>query len=214
VADISGEATQRPKTTVLVAITAVVILLIDQVTKVWAVAKLENAPPIDVISGVFQFTFVRNPGAAFSLGAGSTMLVSLIAVAIVVVLMFRARNLRSVWWAIAMGGMIGGALGNLTDRVFRDPGGLRGHVVDFLALPFWPVFNVADMAVVGAAILMMVLALLGIDFDGTRHVDAKSADGDEAPSDASGSAPGASGSAPGASGSAPGASGSAPGASA
>jgi signal peptidase II len=180
-----------------------VILLIDQVTKVWAVATLENAPPIDVISGVFQFTFVRNPGAAFSLGAGSTMLVSLIAVVIVVVLMFRARNLRSVWWAIAMGGMIGGALGNLTDRVFRDPGGLRGHVVDFLALPFWPVFNVADMAVVGAAILMMVLALLGIDFDGTRHVDEKSADGDEAdgeaPSGASGSAPGASESAPGAS---------------
>lgn len=202
-ADISGEATQRPKTTVLVAVTAVVILLIDQVTKVWAVAKLENEPPIDVINGVFQFTFVRNPGAAFSLGSGSTMLVSLIAVVIVVVLMFRARNLRSVWWAIAMGGMIGGALGNLTDRVFRDPGGLRGHVVDFLALPFWPVFNVADMAVVGAAILMMVLALLGIDFDGTRHVDEKSADGDEAPSEApsgaSGSAPGASESAPGAS---------------
>ncbi len=172
-ADISSEPSQRAKTTWLVAVAAVVVLLVDQLTKVWAVARLENQPPVDVIDGVFQFTFVRNPGAAFSLGAGSTLFVSLLALVIVVVLMYRARNLRSVWWAIAMGGMIGGAVGNLTDRVFREPGGLRGHVVDFLALPFWPVFNVADMAVVGSAILMIVLALLGIDFDGTRQKDDK-----------------------------------------
>ena len=82
--------------------------------------------------------------------------------------MFRARNLRSVWWALAMGTMIGGALGNLTDRVFRAPGGLQGHVVDFLQLPYWPIFNFADMAVVGAAIAMVILTLLGVNFDGTR----------------------------------------------
>ncbi len=155
----------------MVVIAAVVVLIVDQLTKVWAVARLEGQPPVEVIGGVLQLTFVRNPGAAFSLGAGSTIFVSLIALVIVAVLMFRARNLRSVWWAIAIGGMIGGAIGNLTDRVFREPGGLSGHVVDFLALPFWPVFNVADMAVVGSAILMVVLALLGIDFDGTRHAD-------------------------------------------
>lgn len=161
----------RRKTTFVVVIAAVAVLVVDQLTKVWAVARLEGQPPVEVVGGVLQLTFVRNPGAAFSLGAGSTILVSLIALVIVAVLMFRARNLRSVWWAIAIGGMIGGAIGNLTDRVFREPGGLSGHVVDFLALPFWPVFNVADMAVVGSAILMVVLALLGIDFDGTRNAD-------------------------------------------
>lgn len=160
----------------MVVIAAVVVLLVDQVTKVWAVARLEGEPPVDVVGGVLLLTFVRNPGAAFSLGSGSTIFVSLIALVIVAVLMFRARNLRSVWWAIAIGGMIGGALGNLTDRVFREPGGLSGHVVDFLALPFWPVFNVADMAVVGSAILMIVLALLGVDFDGTRGTKSNSTD--------------------------------------
>jgi signal peptidase II len=140
----------------------------DQLSKVWAVANLEGRASTELAGEFLRLTFVRNPGAAFSLGAGSTIFVSLLALVIVGILMFRARNLRSVWWAIAMGGMIGGALGNLADRVFREPGGLRGHVVDFLALPFWPVFNVADMAVVGSAILMVVLALLGIDFDGSR----------------------------------------------
>lgn len=168
----TSTATSQPaghaRTTWLVAVAAVVVLLLDQLSKVWAVATLEGQPRQEVVGEYLQFVFVRNPGAAFSLGAGSTIIVSLLALVIVGVLMFRARNLRSVWWALAMGAMIGGALGNLTDRVFREPGGLRGHVVDFLALPFWPVFNVADMAVVGSAIAMVVLALLGIDFDGTR----------------------------------------------
>ena len=165
---ITAASRVRRSTTWLVAVVAVVVLVIDQLTKVWAVATLEGQPSREVLGEVLRLTFVRNPGAAFSLGAGSTIIISLLALVIVAVLMFRARNLASVWWAIAMGGMIGGALGNLTDRVFREPGRLSGHVVDFLALPFWPVFNVADMAVVGSAILMMVLALLGIDFDGTR----------------------------------------------
>lgn len=164
----SAAGGQRHSTTWVVAVMAGVVLVVDQLTKVWAVATLEGQPSREVLGEVLRLTFVRNPGAAFSLGSGSTIFVSLLALVIVGVLMFRARNLRSVWWAIAMGGMIGGALGNLTDRVFREPGRLSGHVVDFLALPFWPVFNVADMAVVGSAVLMMVLALLGIDFDGTR----------------------------------------------
>lgn len=155
----------------MVAIAAVVVLVADQLAKVWAVAQLEGRPPQELLGDVLVLTFVRNPGAAFSFGAGSTIIVSLVALVIVGVLMVRARNLRSVWWAIAMGGMIGGALGNLVDRVFREPGALRGHVVDFIAVPFWPVFNIADMAVVGSAILMVVLALLGIDFDGSRHTD-------------------------------------------
>ena len=156
------------------AATAVVVLLADQLTKIWAVARLEGQPPIEVLGQFLQLVFVRNPGAAFSLGANSTMLISLLALVIVGVLLFRSRNLASVWWAVAMGGMIGGALGNLVDRVFRSPGTFRGHVVDFLALPNWPVFNLADMAVVGSAILMVVLVLFGIEMDGTRTKPGKS----------------------------------------
>lgn len=174
------QATQpvRGKTTALVVLAAVVVLVVDQLSKIWAVARLEGQPSIEIIGDTFQLSFVRNPGAAFSLGSGSTMFVSIIALVIVVVLMFRARNLRSVGWAIAIGGMIGGAVGNLVDRVLRDPGGLSGHVVDFLALSFWPVFNVADMAVVGSALLMIVLAFMGIDFDGTR--ESKASDDEDA----------------------------------
>lgn len=165
----SAPENPRRPTWWVVLLVAVAVLVLDQLTKVWAVATLEGQPTINLAGEYLRLTFVRNSGAAFSLGSGSTIVISLIALVIVGVLVVRARHLRSIWWAIAMGGMIGGALGNLIDRVFRNPGGLRGHVVDFIALPYWPVFNVADMAVVGSAILMVVLALLGIDFDGTRE---------------------------------------------
>lgn len=156
------------------AVTAFVVLVADQVTKIWAVARLEGQPPIEVLGEFLQLVFVRNPGAAFSLGANSTMVISLLALVIVGVLLFRSRNLASVWWAVAMGGMIGGAVGNLIDRIFRYPGVFRGHVVDFLALPNWPVFNLADMAVVGSAILMVLLVLFGVEMDGTRTKSSKS----------------------------------------
>ena len=180
-------AVRRP-TWPVVLVTAAVVLIVDQLSKAWAVASLEGRADISVIGDVLVLTFVRNPGAAFSLGSGSTLIVSLLALVIVGVLLSKARHLRSVWWAIAMGGMVGGALGNLVDRGFRTPGGLRGHVVDFIAIPYWPVFNVADMAVVGSAILMVVLAVLGIDFDGQRTSRERD---EEAPADAATDAPGA-----------------------
>lgn len=152
----------------LVAVTAIVVICLDQLSKVWAVASLTGRPPVEVLGSWLQLVLVRNSGAAFSLGGGSTVIISLLAVVIVVVLIRRARGLKSKLWALALGAMIGGALGNLTDRLVRSPGGLRGHVVDFIQLPHWPVFNVADMAVVGAAILMVLLALRGVEFDGTR----------------------------------------------
>lgn len=152
----------------LVAVTAIVVICLDQLSKVWAVASLTGRPPVEIVGSWLQLVLVRNSGAAFSLGGGSTVIISLLAVVIVVVLIRRARGLKSRLWALALGAMIGGALGNLTDRLIRSPGGLRGHVVDFIQLPHWPVFNVADMAVVGAAILMVLLALRGVEFDGTR----------------------------------------------
>lgn len=152
----------------LVAVTAIVVIGLDQLSKVWAVSALTGRPPLQVVGSWLQLVLVRNSGAAFSLGGGFTVVISLLAVVIVVVLVRRARGLKSKLWALALGAMIGGALGNLTDRLVRSPGGLRGHVVDFIQLPYWPVFNVADMAVVGAAILMVVLALRGVEFDGSR----------------------------------------------
>ena len=148
---------------------AAIVLVIDQVTKSLVVAKLTDQPPISVLGDLLKLDLVRNPGAAFSLGTGYTFLFTGIALAVVVVIIRTSRKLGSIWWAIALGGMLGGALGNLTDRMFREPGGLQGHVVDFIELPHYPVFNCADMAIVGSAILMVILAVRGIDLDGTRH---------------------------------------------
>ncbi|NQU36609.1 MAG: signal peptidase II [Actinobacteria bacterium] len=141
---------------------AATIWIIDQVTKLIAVATLEGQPSIEVIGSVLKLTFVRNPGAAFSLGSGYTIIFSLLALVVVGVIIYTAPTLGSLGWAIALGGILGGSLGNLTDRLLREPGFLRGHVVDFLQLPNWPIFNVADMAVVGSAILMVILTLRGV----------------------------------------------------
>ena len=110
-----------------------------------------------------------SPGAAFSVGTGYTIVFTLIAAAVVVAILRVSRRLYSRRWAIALGALLGGALGNLLDRMFRDPGPLRGHVVDWIELPHWPVFNLADSAIVGAAVLMVLLAVTGREVDGTVH---------------------------------------------
>lgn len=139
------------------------VVALDQVTKAIAVATLEGEPSIPVLGEWLQLTFVRNPGAAFSLAGGYTVIISGLAMVVSFFIVRTARTLTNVWWAIVLGGILGGALGNLVDRVLRAPGPLRGHVVDFLELPNWPVFNVADMALVGSAILAVVLSLRGVD---------------------------------------------------
>lgn len=147
---------------------AALVLVTDQISKIVVVATLAGRPPVQILGEVLQLNLVRNPGAAFSLGTGFTIIFSLIALAVVVVVVRTARSLASIGWAIALGGLLGGALGNLVDRLLRDPGPLRGHVIDFLQLPYWPVFNVADMAIVGSAGLMVILTLRGV---GLRGVD-------------------------------------------
>jgi signal peptidase II len=115
---------------------------------------------------------VRNPGAAFSLATGYTWVLTIVAIAVVVVIARVARRLRSPGWAIALGLVLGGALGNLGDRLFRAPGPLQGHVVDMVSVfapdgRAWPVFNVADSAIVCGGILLVLLALTGRELDGT-----------------------------------------------
>jgi len=158
---------------------ATAIVVLDQGTKALAVAHLEaRMTPVVLVGAVFghgigpllRLTFARNSGAAFSIGAGMTWLFALLAVAISVVIWRVSRRLGSVWWSVAFGLMLGGALGNLIDRIFRSPGHFQGHVVDFIALPHFAVFNIADSAITCSAVLMVVLVILGVDLSGGRAV--------------------------------------------
>ena len=148
------------------------VLLLDVVTKVVAVATLEGESPVRLLGGGLYLVLYRNPGAAFSLATGMTWLLTLVAVAVTVAIVRLAPRLRSASWAFGLGLVLGGALGNLVDRFFRSPGPLRGRVVDFLSLlapdgSVWPVFNLADSAIVSGGVLLVVLALLGRDYDGS-----------------------------------------------
>ncbi len=167
----------------LLALIAAAVLAVDVATKVLAVAELEGREPVALLGGLVNLVLVRNPGAAWSLATGYTWVLSLIAIAIVVVLIRVARRLRSTGWAIALGLVLGGALGNLVDRLFRSPGPLRGHVVDMVSLvrpdgTFFPVFNAADAAVCCGGALLVLLALTGRELDGTRTPSRRSRDGD------------------------------------
>ncbi|APE34112.1 signal peptidase II [Nocardia mangyaensis] len=152
----------------LLLIIAAVLFGLDLLTKCLAVALIEPGESVPIIGDFARFTLVRNPGAAFSMATGMTWLLTLIAVAVVIGVIRIGRTLRSLWWAIGLGMVLGGALGNLVDRFFRSPGPLQGHVVDFVAIGWWPVFNVADSAIVCGAILLVALTVFGFEPDGTR----------------------------------------------
>lgn len=162
----------RGRRVLLFAVVAAVVLALDVVSKALVAAKLpETHRPVRILGGVIYLDQTRNSGAAFSLGTGFTAILTIIAVAVVVVIVRAAGRMRSTGWAIALGLVLGGALGNLTDRLFREPGVLRGHVVDWISAfgplgAHWPIFNLADSAIVCGAILAGVLAVFGIDLDG------------------------------------------------
>ncbi len=161
-----GPASRRPLR--LFAGVAVVAYLLDLGTKTLAVDRLQGREPVHVVGDLLQLTLVRNPGAAFSTGTSYTLLLSLVAIGALVVVLVLARRLNSRLWAFGLGCLLGGVLGNLTDRIFRAPGFLRGHVIDFLALPHWPVFNVADMCINIAAGVIILQALRGVSYTGER----------------------------------------------
>jgi signal peptidase II len=138
----------------------------DVITKIVAVEMLSGRPDVEVIPGVLDLHLTRNPGAAFSMATGFTWLLTLVAAVVAVVVARTATRLRDRTWAVALGLLLGGALGNLTDRLLREPGPLRGHVVDFLRLPHWPVFNLADVAIVVAAGLILLQSVRGVGVDG------------------------------------------------
>ena len=144
------------------------VLALDVVTKLVAVEQLTDREPISLLGGLLTLRLVRNPGAAFGMAQGLTIVFTCVAVAVVVVILRLARRLESGWWAVALGLVLGGALGNLVDRLLRSPGPGRGHVVDFLELPRWPVFNLADSAIVVAAVLMVGLTARGVPLGAER----------------------------------------------
>lgn len=143
----------------VVGAAAAAVLLVDQLTKRWAVRNLRGQPPVDVI-WTLRFTYAENTGMAFSKGTGAGRIIAVVVVVIVVALVLLARRVSSVWGLVLIGVVIGGAFGNLCDRVLRAQHGfLTGAVVDWIDLQWWPVFNVADAAVVVGGLLIALLLL-------------------------------------------------------
>jgi signal peptidase II len=143
-------------------LTAWVVWLIDLGTKVWAVEVLSSRANVQIIGSFLQLTFVQNSGAAFGIGAGSTFIFTFFALAVLIVITRYARQITSKGWALVCGLVLGGILGNLTDRIFREPSFLQGHVIDWIQIPNWPVFNIADSAIVIAAVVAIILTIRNI----------------------------------------------------
>ncbi|MFG3255847.1 signal peptidase II [Streptomyces sp. NPDC048172] len=161
---------KKRRIAVLVSVAGLAFVL-DLISKLVVVAKLENHEPIEVVGSLLRLNVIRNPGAAFGIGEALTILLTAIAAAVVVVIARIARKLYSTPWAIALGLLLGGACGNLVDRIFRSPGVFQGAVVDFIAPTHFAVFNLADSAIVCGGILIVLLSFRGLDPDGTVHRD-------------------------------------------
>lgn len=151
---------------VILFVTALLVYATDVVTKIVAVERLTGREPVQVLGTFFQLELIRNPGAAFSIGVGMTVVFSLLSIAVVIAVLMTSSRLGSASWALVFGLVLGGALGNLTDRMVRSPGFLRGHVIDFFHLSHWPVFNVADAAFTVAGAVVIVLVLRNVPLEG------------------------------------------------
>jgi signal peptidase II len=160
----------------------IVILVLDQISKHWAESALEPLTPRPLVGDLLQLNLLYNSGAAWGMGSGITPVVTCLQIAIGIgVVVFALRSVRSAWYAVALGLVLGGALGNIHDRLLRAPGPFTGWVVDFLELPHWPIFNVADMAVVSGAVLVVLLGLLGVPTDPAVAEDDGDDEGEGAP---------------------------------
>ena len=156
----------------ILGIVALCVYLVDQIAKVLVVQSLYEGQQIQVLGQLLQFHFVKNPGAAFSIGSGSTWIFSIVGVGVLGFVIWYAPRIRSTAWAVLFGLLLGGLLGNLTDRLFREPGFGVGHVVDFLQIPLLPaIFNLADVAIVSSMVLFLILTIRGIGLDGKRPDD-------------------------------------------
>ncbi|TNC22665.1 signal peptidase II [Amycolatopsis alkalitolerans] len=170
----TGQATPPRRRVLLLACVAVVALALDIVSKLIVVSTLTDHAPVRILGGAVYLQLVRNAGAAFSMATGLTWVFALVAIAVAGAVIWFAGRLRSIGWAIGLGLVLAGALGNLVDRLFRAPGPLRGHVIDFISVfgpnaQYFPVFNLADSCITVGGALIVLLSLLGIEYDGTRR---------------------------------------------
>jgi signal peptidase II len=161
-------AAGRRRALIVLGIAAALVILVDQVTKHLTVTMLTDRPPVRLIGGAVELVEVRNAGAAFSMGTDYTFVFPMITVVVVGWIGWMALRLRSTPWAVALGLVLGGALGNFIDRIFRAPGPLVGHVVDMIKVGWWPVFNLADSSLVCGVLLAVLLEMTGRRRDGTR----------------------------------------------
>ncbi len=150
-------------------------LIVDVVTKIIAVSRLDPQQPVPLLGGLLTLRLIRNPGAAFSRGESLTIVFALAAVSVLIFVILRlAPRIGHLGWAFALGLLCAGVAGNLTDRIFRRPAVLRGHVVDFLQLPHFAIVNFADICITSAAVLIMVLAVIkNVGINGEHYVRGK-----------------------------------------
>jgi signal peptidase II len=194
---LTGRAPQPPSSSkghqaaagIIIAILAALVLAADQFTKYLALQNLPLEEPVSVLGDFLIFYLVKNPGAAFSLGEGVTWIFTIaLSVVAVVIVWLAATRVRSLIWAVVLGLLLGGVLGNLTDRIFREPGFAVGHVIDFINTPWMmpAIYNVADIFIVTMMIAVALLVLIGLHLDGSREVRASKdgtllGEGDEVP---------------------------------
>lgn len=162
-------ARRVPRLAWISLLVALVVVVVDQLTKIWALRALTPGESVPVIGDLIRLTIIRNPGAAFSIGNQATWLLTLVAVVVLAVVLGSLRRLGHLGWALCLGLLLGGAVGNLVDRLVRAPGVGRGHVVDFIDYGGLFIGNVADIAIVAAALSIAVLAWKGIGLDGSRE---------------------------------------------
>lgn len=174
----------------LLLVVAAAIFTADQLVKNWVVTTLPEGETVPVLGEFLQWHFVRNPGAAFSMASGSTWIFTILAALVAVVILWQIRRLRSISWAIFLGLLLGGVLGNLTDRLTRDPGFPVGHVIDFISTPWMipAIYNIADMGIVIGMVLFVLITLFGMPIDGSPRVrkaakEVADRDADPAPSE-------------------------------
>jgi signal peptidase II len=138
------------------------VWLLDFATKSWALNSLDSRNPVKLLGNFLQLTLIKNSGAAFSLAQGATIIFTIFAISVVAAIAYYSTKITSFGWSIVLGLALGGILGNLTDRIFRAPGFFTGHVIDWIQLPNWPVFNLADSAIVVAASIAVILSIRNI----------------------------------------------------
>ena len=165
--DQAGAALTRATLTPF-ALVAAACLLADQASKVWALRALHDGHVVPLLGDLLSLRLIRNPGAAFSLGGSSTLVMTGLAVVITVVVAVAAWRTRSVGWALSLGALFGGSLGNLYDRFFREPAPGKGHVIDFIDYGGLFVGNIADVAIVLGAAGLLWLSFTDVGLDGVK----------------------------------------------